>query len=88
MPELLRAVVHLRVHEGAERRVLADVAELLADAEEDEARALRPAHLEALEELGEAEREELAVQVAHELVQVREGQRDGRGLAVDGADAA
>jgi hypothetical protein len=82
--DLPAVLVDAGVHEGREGRVLADVAVLLADPEEDEASAAGAEGLEAPEEAGDVGRGELAVEVADEGVEVREGDADAGGLALDG----
>ncbi len=86
-PELLSALVHVRIHERAQARVLADVAPLLADPQKNEARRLRAAHLEAPEELRQAERKDLPAHVPYELVQVGHRHGDRGRLSADRHDA-
>jgi hypothetical protein len=84
--DLAARLVDLRVHESGEGGVLADVAVLAADAEEDEAGAVGAEGLEAPEEASDVGGGELAVEAAEGGVEVGEGDADAGGLAVDGDD--
>ena len=76
------------VEHGRERAVLVRGTEFLLDPEQHEARVLGTAEFEAPEELHEVERipHQLAVEVAHHLVDVGDREADGGGLSIDFGD--